>query len=185
MLQDFSLGTIIYVLVSIIFGRDFSAYYYLLALVLAALPDIDFIPYIIFRKRLSLVTHRSVHYPLVFFGVSLIVFTRNPYLGILSLALFANHFVADSFSATEYPTGIRWFFPFSKKSWYILQGKIYKLTEAQQNEQLDKRKNFWNTKGEKRTALWEIMVRLGALTLNGVIFAGIAIASITFLLLRS
>ncbi len=185
MLKDFSLGTILYILISILFGREFDIYQYFLSLVLSILPDMDFIPYILLRKRLFLVTHRIIHYPLLFAGTGLTILMENHYFGTLFLVLATNHFVLDTFSTTEYPTGIQWLFPFSKKSWYIFQGKIYQLTAFQQSEQLSKRMFAWNTGKEKRTTLWEVMVRLDALTPITMILIGFAVTLLTFFSLRS
>ncbi len=185
MLKDLSLGTILYVLVSILFGYTFDANYYILSLVFSVLPDADFILYVLFKKQLALVTHRIIHYPIIFASIGLFICTTNLYMGLLFLAIVLDHFALDSFSATEYPTGIRWLYPFSKKSWYIFKGRIYQLTAMQQNEQLSKRRATWNAKEEKRTVLWEVLVRIDRIDLISIMLVGLAATAITIFLLGS
>lgn len=164
MLKDLSLGTILYIIISLAFGHEFDATLYAISLAFAILPDVDFIVYAVLRKRFSLVTHRFIHYPIFFAAVGTGILFFNPYIGTLFLILTLDHFLLDTFASTTYPTGIQWLFPFSRKSWYLFHGKTHALTEAQQANQLQKRKLQWNTSKEERTLLWEILVRIDSLT---------------------
>lgn len=186
MIKDFSFGTILYIIVSVLFGYHFDASFYALALCLSLLPDIDFIPYLLFKKRFSLVTHHIIHYPLFFLLLGIIIFalTQNAYLATLFLAILTSHFILDTFATTEYPTGIRWIYPFSKKSWYFSQGAIYTLTEAQQREQLEKRRSLWTARQEKRTLIREVLMRMDAPTPLSMILATFAIVALAVFILK-
>lgn len=180
MIKDFSFGTVLYVFVSVVFNREFDVSFYLISLIFFILPDVDFVSYLALKKRFSLVTHRFIHYPLVFVTIGSFVCAVDSYWGALFLLLTLGHFVLDTFSVTEYPTGIQWLYPFSKKSWYISQGNMYQLTLSEQKERLNMRRSDWNLKAEKRTVLWEVAVRLDRLTPVSAISLCIAIASIAF-----
>ena len=184
MLKDFSVGTIIYALVSILFGHKFDVNHYILSLIFSVLPDADFILYIFLKKRRSLVTHHIIHYPIIFASIGMVMCITNLYMGLLFLTIVLSHFALDFFSATEYPAGIQWLYPFSKKSWYIFGGRIYKLTAMQQNEQLSKRTVLWEALEEKRTVLWEILVRIDRIDQISIILFSIAVTVIMFFLLR-
>lgn len=186
MIKDFSFGTILYIVVSILFGRHFDIHLYVLALCFSLLSDINFIPYILFKKRFSLVTHHLVHYPLFFLVLGVIVFmlTKDAYITTLFLAILTSHFILDTFATTEYPTGISWLSPFSKKSWYILGNKIYPLTEEQRFEQLEKRRVLWAKRQERRTLIREILMRMDPPTPPSVALAIIAVVSLSIFALR-
>ncbi|HEY4493687.1 MAG TPA: metal-dependent hydrolase [Candidatus Paceibacterota bacterium] len=54
---DTSLGLILYVAISIVFGEEFSPRYLGLALIASHLPDFDFIPFLLLRKRYGWFSH--------------------------------------------------------------------------------------------------------------------------------
>ncbi len=122
MFIDIAAGTVIYVFVSLMFGESFAWMPFLLTLFFALSPDSDFIPYLLLRKKLKLVSHHIIHFPLLFLpiGALLVYFLAGFYFVVLFLLAAFAHFVHDSMSET----GIQWLWPVDISSYSINKGRI-------------------------------------------------------------
>lgn len=151
MFIDVPLGVVIYVIVSWFFGEAFNHWVLVLTIFFAFFPDLDLIPFLLFRKRLRLVSHHIIHFPTVLVSmgsVSLLILTGNAYLVVLFGLCVAAHFVHDSFTSQA---GIRWFWPFSKRA-YVLRD--YRFVRVQNRERFYE---HLRTTIDKRSMIDEVM----------------------------
>jgi hypothetical protein len=107
---DVSSGMIIYVVVSILFGISFNIWILLATIIFSDIPDIDYIPFFLWRKRYGWTSHWLVHYPLLWIGIAALISIRSDYWAFLLGACAMAHFGHDARS--EQGMAILW--PFSK-----------------------------------------------------------------------
>lgn len=129
---DLSCGVIEYAVISYLFGKSFDYRILGLSIFFAFLPDMDFIPFIFLRKRLNLMSHQMIHYPLILlpFGFAVVLFVASKYVAALYLAGVAVHFINDT---TDNLGGIKWLWPFSRAYFVFRNGKIIRA-ERQRKE---------------------------------------------------
>jgi len=129
---DLSYGITEYVLISWIFRVDFDYRFLALAIFFAFLPDIDFIPFIFFRKKFGMLSHQFIHYPLILLplGFPIAFISGGWYLVALYLAGVTGHFINDT---TDNLGGIKWLWPFSSHYFAFRSGKIIRA-EKQREE---------------------------------------------------
>lgn len=129
---DLSCGVIEYAAISYLFGEGFDYKILGLAVFFAFLPDLDFIPFVFLRKRLNLMSHQMIHYPLILlpFGFALVLLVGSEYIATLYLAGVAVHFINDT---TDNLGGIKWLWPFSNAYFAFKEGKIIRA-ERQREE---------------------------------------------------
>lgn len=129
---DLSCGVIEYAVISYLFGKSFDYRILGLSIFFAFLPDMDFIPFIFLRKRLNLMSHQMIHYPLILlpFGFAVVLFVAGKYVVALYLAGGAVHFINDT---TDNLGGIKWLWPFSRAYFVFRNGKIIRA-ERQRKE---------------------------------------------------
>lgn len=178
MLYDLCIGVLIYIGTSVVFGEPFNSGYLAAALSFSLFPDLDFIPYILLRKKFQLVTHRFIHYPIFFGAIGLILIWISPYLGILFLLCTLAHFVHDTLSDTSAsPLGVQWLYPFSEAGIVFRGGKFLRVSKEERESLLELRRQTWQP-AEKRSLWWEITSRM-----ETVKFSGLALAIITVVLI--
>jgi len=131
---DMSLGILIYLGMSLIFGMKFSPAILGFSILCSHLPDVDMVPYLLLRKRFHLVSHQIFfHQPTWFVPVGtlcvvgftfslcdlFLVVDENFYrcylLAIAGSAIFA-HFLHDS---SNLP-GLHWLAPFTWERYAFL-----------------------------------------------------------------
>ena len=123
--------------VGIIFGvffqqtEMFSVGFLLFCIISALLPDIDMLWFPIakkFKRQNILGNHRSfTHYPILYIPISLFIYLFiDEYLGIIFTLLIFYHFVHDTFFIGW---GVKWFWPFSLRSFKIFPDQNGKVTK--------------------------------------------------------
>ena len=151
--MDLVFGALVYFVVELLFWRPFSWFELSFVVFFALAPDSDGVPYLLLRKRLKLVSHWFIHYPLPYIlilGWRLWWWSHSWfYLTTFVLASLA-HFLHDSHSVP----GIRWWGPWGGA--YRLEGfRLVRVSE------LD-RAIFYQrlSKGSaKRSVLDEVLIR--------------------------
>lgn len=130
--MDLSCGVIEYAVISYLFGEGFDYKILGLAVFFAFLPDLDFIPFVFLRKRLNLMSHQMIHYPLILlpFGFVLVLLAGGEYIATLYLVGVAVHFINDT---TDNLGGIKWLWPFINAYFSFKNGKIIRA-ERQREE---------------------------------------------------
>lgn len=184
MLYDICTGTLLYIGVSLAFGNTFDGTFFALALFFSLLPDIDFIPYVLLKKRLGLVSHHIIHFPLFFLLAGAVLAWFSPYLGTLFLLCITNHFIHDTLPGMSgTPLGLRWFYPFSTTSW-VLQGRRFKaISDADRADRLETRRQTWLS-ADRRNLLWEIASRLEPMDAIGWTMVATSSISLAWFILR-
>lgn len=130
--MDLSCGVIEYAVISYLFGKSFDYKVLGLSVFFAFLPDLDFIPFVFLRKRLNLMTHQMIHYPLILlpFGFVLVLLAGGEYMATLYLVGVTVHFINDT---TDNLGGIKWLWPFINVYFSFRNGKIIRA-ERQREE---------------------------------------------------
>ncbi len=151
MFADIGIGIILSVGVSKIFSVELTWFLVFLGVIFALIPDFDFILALIskcFKNSFikSYDFHREIsHFPIIYLIVSLLVFLfAGKFFGFLFFFGTLCHFLHDSVGTGW---GIKWFWPFSKKS--------YKLFSDQQG------RLFWKIAIWDEEALHETQVKFG------------------------
>ena len=152
MVVDLAIGILAYVWTSEVFGKNFNVWMLFLSIVFAFSPDADMAIFALLRKRLKLVSHHIIHFPLVFLpvGGSLIGLIGGWYLATMFLAAAFSAFVHDSCNIV----GVRWLYPFSKQAYRLVGRKIVWARE---------RESYYEQLRQTRTmrTLWdEIWMRI-------------------------
>lgn len=148
-------GVIIYIIMTIIFGKEIGATNFGLAIFFAYAPDIDFIPFIVLRKRLRLVSHRLIHFPLLYIptGVIAILVAGGEVFHATTFVLASTaHFVHDTTSAQ----GMQLFYPISRRAYALEKLWFVHVTE-------EERQRFYNRLREgasQRSIIEEFMMRI-------------------------
>lgn len=129
---DLSCGIIEYVAISYLFGKNFDYRILGLSIFFAFLPDIDFIPFIFLRKRLNLMSHQMIHYPLILIssGFFIALFLTNKYIALLFLVGVTVHFINDTIDNLG---GIKWLWPFSGTYFAFRNGKVVPAKAQREN----------------------------------------------------
>ena len=154
--MDIMFGLGIYVLLALVFGRTFSLADLMLTVFFAVAPDIDFVPFALLRRRLKLVSHWIIHFPLLYIPIgSVLVWIATGewfYVTAFVLASIA-HFRHD---ATSIP-GIQWLWPISSQAYAVNGLRIVRVDP-------DERQRFYDRLREgasKRSILDEVRMRVG------------------------
>lgn len=153
---DISVGVACYALTALVFGRGFYPLDLGLGVFFALAPDFDFVPFALLRKRLGLVSHWLIHFPLVYVPVGGILVVaaggRGFHITLFVLASIG-HFIHDSASVP----GIQWFWPVSKTA-YALKGFRFVRVDPEE------RRRFYERVAEgapQRSIFDEIKMRVG------------------------
>lgn len=125
MLLDSAIGIFSSIFVSWFFNFEISSSLVLVGIVFALLPDLDFLVEFIKHGSVGgkvIREHREIiHYPIIYVPVVILIYFLT---GIFWATLFAmgifSHFVHDSIGIGW---GIKWFWPFSKKSYKLFSEK--------------------------------------------------------------
>lgn len=155
--MDIVFGLVIYVAMTWAFGQGFHLIGLAVVMFFAIAPDLDFIPFVLLRRRYKLVSHWIIHFPLLYIpiGTTLVWFVVGGewfYMASFILGSLA-HFLHDSRAVQ----GVQWLWPISKAGW-ALEG--VRMIRVESNE----RKLIYDRlrKGaQKRSILDEIRLRIG------------------------
>lgn len=64
--MDFLSGILVYVITMMVFDRALSLIEFFMVVFFAHGPDLDFVPFVLFRKRFCLTSHWFIHFPLLY-----------------------------------------------------------------------------------------------------------------------
>jgi len=127
---------LLFVFVSVSFGKSFNFYSLGLSMFFVLLPLADWFLYLPLRKRYKLVTHYLWYYPLIYVSAGAVIvylISGNGYC----ITLFAVNNVANFVHATfRTPQGLQWLVPFSWISISLLGNKLKVFSEAERKEYL-------------------------------------------------
>jgi len=153
---DFLSGLVLYAVTTWLFGRGLNLFSFSIVVFFAVAPDLDTIPFLLLRRRLGLVSHWIIHFPLLYIpiGVTLVWFiTRDWFYAINFMVASFAHFLHDSASAP----GIQWFWPISKTACAFEGFKFVRVTP-------EERRRFYDRLREgaiERSMLQEVLIRIG------------------------
>lgn len=153
--MDLMFGVAIYFAMMFVSGRAFSLGELGLTVFFLVAPDLDFIPYILLKKKLKLYSHWIIHFPRLYIPPGAIIVGMMGgwfYATCFVLASLA-HFLHDSHSIP----GIQWNFPPTKTA-YRLEG--FKMVPV---DPFERRKFYEILKnGASKRGLWdEVRIRVG------------------------
>lgn len=120
MFLDIGLGIIGAIMASLLFQADLSVSIIAWSVLLALLPDIDFLAYSFILRRGADHRHRDlIHYPLLYLPIGTVILWlwAGAFWASLFLALSLAHFIHDSIGIGW---GVKWLFPFSRDSFVFL-----------------------------------------------------------------
>lgn len=175
---DMSLGIVIYVLTSWIYGESFDAFILFFSIFFSFLPDMDFIPYLILKKKMRLISHWIFcHHPVLFIPIiaaagwcSSVWHGSDKYILFIALSGITAHFIHDSWNEV----GLHWFSPFSWKH-YSLEGGLHCVSKETVEQYYRKVLRI----ADIRAVQDEFEVRLKKLSAGSCVFFG---GSVIFLL---
>ena len=156
MFIDLASGMAMYVIVSLFFGMQFDYRILGLSIFFAFFPDLDFIPYVLLRRRIKLVSHHIVHLPLVLIPTGMLgawLITQSFYLSVLFAAGVLAHHLHDGTGET----GVYWLWPLVQKPYTLVGWKFISSVEARKAVFEESRKE-----ADKRGAWDEITMRMEA-----------------------
>lgn len=144
---DVSLGFLVFVIVSLLYRASFSSFWAELEVLIAVVffanvPDIDYIPFFLLRKKRNWTSHWLIHYPVVGIIVALIVLLLSPYWATLLGVGYLAHLFHDGRDRQ----GLQFLWPFYKKHirWEGLFGFVdseidYQVIHAELRSRMHKR----------------------------------------------
>jgi hypothetical protein len=203
MLVDLAFGAIIYVFVSLAFGRGFEGVFFSLSLFFSIMPDLDLLPYFgikkvsayllerrtyprfrgLFLRGKNMVTHHIIHFPLFYFVASAIIwyFTESVYACTLFLTCSLIHLVHDAFTTEQ---GIQLFWPFSPLGLRLSRKGCHVVTLEEREEIMRLRRERYRT--QALGVKGEVLVRLEKVGAKTWIMISLALGAVTlFALLQS
>lgn len=173
--QDVSFGILWYVLVSLYFSEYFNPKILTFSIFCAISPDIDFLPWKIFRRKFNIQSHQDIfHHPIFFIplmiGIGVIIAqfveVEESFVSVIAVGSLFFHFYHDSLS----DVGMHWISPFLWGRITMSKGIIPKKVDKKyvddfydRMNQLEKgTKNFMEaiTKRSAKTegiTVWKIM----------------------------
>lgn len=174
MLIDASLGIFSFVFVSLLFDKGFNSWMLLFALFFVFLPDLDFIPFAVLRRRLNLVSHHIIHFPLMLIpsvAGLILFFSHDWYIVTLFAVCCLAHFVHDTASVT----GVCWLWPISGKAFTFERGVIVVARDR------DKHYSALKKGLHKRIIIDEIKMRMqGELSGRSIVLFVVAAGTLIF-----
>lgn len=113
---DISVGMLIFVAVSLILKAEFCSLWSKLSVLgasicFALLPDLDYIPFFIWRKRCGWTSHWLIHYPILWIAIAALVWSASSYWAVLFGAGTLAHLLHDGRDAQ----GLKFLWPFYNK----------------------------------------------------------------------
>ena len=154
--MDLLFGSGIYIVLALVFGREPSPTEFGWVMFFAIAPDLDWLPYLLLKKRKGLYSHWIIHFPLLYIpiGVALVWWASGEWFYMAAfVAASLAHFLHDAASTP----GIQWFWPFSMIAHAIHDFRIVPVYP-------DERRMFYEKLREgaaERGFLEEIRMRLG------------------------
>ncbi|MEK9209491.1 MAG: metal-dependent hydrolase [Patescibacteria group bacterium] len=137
---DVSSGMLVYVIVSMLFGKTFNICILLVVMIFSDIPDVDYIPFFLWRKKYGWTSHWFVHYPLLWLGIAALISIWSNYWAFLLGACAMVHFGHDVRSEQ----GIAIFWPFSKshycwKIWFRNSERDYQRIHSERRKRVQER----------------------------------------------
>lgn len=155
--MDILFGCLVYLASTWVFNRSFSAIDASVVVFFALAPDLDFVPFLLLRRRLKLVSHWFIHFPLLYIPIGAIwvwLASRGEWFFVVSFILASlAHFLHDS-KAVQ---GVQWLWPISRAGWAIEGLGLVRV-------ELEERKlvyDWLRQQASERNILDEIRLRVG------------------------
>jgi membrane-bound metal-dependent hydrolase YbcI (DUF457 family) len=127
---DVALGILLFAALSLAFGRRADPLALGVALGAAVVPDLDFLPFFVLRKRLRYSSHRRIgHHPLLVIpgvglaGAGMAAWLRpggELFFGLLAAAAVTAHLLHDA----VHPIGLHWLSPWSWRHYRLSGGRL-------------------------------------------------------------
>ena len=185
---DMALGLFNYAVWSWLFAQQFNIWFLLLSLLSTHLPDADMIPYLMFRKRYGLISHRIfAHHPLLvlpltavagYFAAKIWMPEAAGYTATLATTGVFLHFLHDGLGVL----GFHWLSPFSMTHFRFGGGKFCAVSQWELDK-WGKRVMRWKQKGP--SAVDEITKRAPPMTAEQILLWGAgAVVVIIFVMVR-
>lgn len=119
---DVGVGILTVIFLTKIFQKDMTFLILFAGILFSLFPDIDFLYWI--KKKDS--NHRKFpHYPIIYLVLFIILFFIDRFFSLLFFLPILFHLIHDSFFLGW---GVKWFWPFSKKSFKFFPDKNGKIT---------------------------------------------------------
>ncbi len=154
--MDLVSGVLVYFLTKLLFQHSFSLPELAISICFAFGPDLDLVPFFLLRRRMKLVSHWIIHFPLpyILFGGLVVWGITREWFFLLNF-VFASlaHFIHDTASVP----GIRWLWPLSRQAYAVGCSGVVLVSE-------DERRRFYDKMGDgaqQRSFLDEIKIRVG------------------------
>ncbi|KKU52557.1 MAG: hypothetical protein A3H69_00935 [Candidatus Sungbacteria bacterium RIFCSPLOWO2_02_FULL_47_9] len=169
MFVDLAIGMVVYTATSYCTGHSFNLLFFIIGLKFAFFPDLDFVPFILLRRRYNLASHHFIHFPLVLptLGAAFWFFvTGGWYFPAMFFFGTMGHLIHDSFSHG----GIRWLWPFSNEH-YTFAG--WRVAKAVRRKEIIER---LTASASHRSAIDEFLMRWEHPTAGSIAFLLTALA---------
>ena len=111
-IPHFSIGLICYVIISFLCEKNFSIKILFFSIFASVAPDLDFIPYLILRKKHGITTHQHFHFLAVWILAVIVIYL---FLGTYCAFLFLFPVMIHLFYDATDIQGLWFFLPFSKR----------------------------------------------------------------------
>lgn len=155
--MDILFGCSVYLASVWLFDRSFSGVDAGVVVFFALAPDLDFVPFLLLRRRLKFVSHWFIHFPLLYIPIGTMLVwlvSGGEWFYVVSFVLASLvHFLHDS-KAVQ---GIQWLWPISEKGWAIESFKLVRV-EPEERQRVYER---LRAGAAKRSVLDEIRLRVG------------------------
>ena len=156
MLLDLANGMLAYVVLSMVFGETASVWFLSVALAFSIAPDGDYAIYAVMRRYREVLSHKFVHYQLVWVVALLSIgyFSGRWYMALLAVVPVTLHFVHDSFA----DTGTEWLWPILPGRWFTFySGRLNVLNAIERNARLRARYKHETNKGFVRVLMGRLV----------------------------
>lgn len=154
--MDFVSGVLVYFLSKLLFQHPFSLSELAIGICFAFGPDLDLIPFFLLRRRMKLVSHWIIHFPLPYILIGGLVvwgITREWFFLLNFVFASLAHFIHDTVSVP----GIQWFWPLSRQAYALGRGGVVKVGK----EERDRFYAKLSDGAQQRSFLDEIKIRVG------------------------
>ncbi len=155
--MDILFGCLVYLASSLLFNRSPSAVDAGVVVFFALAPDLDLIPFLLLRRRLKLVSHWFIHFPLIYIPIGAMLVwlaSREEWFYVVSFILASlAHFLHDS-KAVQ---GVQWLWPVSQAGWAISEHGLVRVEPIERKLVYDRLRQG----ALERNILDEIRLRVG------------------------
>ena len=154
--MDLMFGLVAYAVLAWGFGRTYSPADLVVVLCFAIGPDLDWLPFLLFKRRFKLISHWLIHFPLLYIpiGATLTWITGGEWFYVTAFVLTSvMHFLHDAASVP----GIQWLWPFSRTAHAVHKFHMVRVGD-------EDRCHFYEQlrEGASSRSFWgEVKLRLG------------------------